>query len=699
MRQLCIATLSIALLCSGCKLTSTVSSQPKEVIKGRVVSLDGKPVIGALVTISSGQTKTDSNGWFQLAVAQADPQWVTVKHTSFISRTRAADPSATVLIRLTPNDGQTIALHFTGDVMLGRRFYDPNEDGNTRDGLLQPNSGIDEHKALFQYVQPLLENADLTISNLESPLTSQPYLNPKLRRPPQFHQTKEYAFASAPMAAQALRHVGIDVIGLANNHLYDVLEQGIQDTQEALNQAGFQSGVGYFGAGSTEQQAWTPAVVNIRGQAVAFLGCTTISGAEHPETYVVLDAQRKGGAASCDENQIRNSIRSAQARYKTVVFMIHGGNEYQHTPSENLRRLTIAAREAGATLVINHHPHVVGGFNWDGSSLVAWTLGNFLFDQTVWPTFESYLLAVHLRNGKVVQAYTEPLMIDGYLPKGVTGELADFVARGAAGRDRGPFLVEDGAMEIDVNDRRVHRDVTLPIKASKDSIFRMDQGWWVTNFSGTGSLRLGRDLLWVGGFEDEIADEQHQGKALWAFTGVDKLEGAKYAYEGKGGVRLQRKGFNESDVILSPIHRILVEPGSELSIVGMMRSRKDVQSSLQISWYSQTRGKSQAKQMKPLIVTQDNTWTPFRLNVTVPRNTVALGLYLRLQAPKQGEATADFDNIRIIRWQPLGTPFSPLYNYAKVTGTGELTLRKEFLPGSETLVNLDNPSPLDLLHQ
>ena len=703
MRQFCIAVLSIALLCSGCKLTAPIaSSQPQPVVKGRVVSLEGNPVSGALITTSSGQTKTDSDGWFQLAAAKADPQWVTVKHASFISRTRAAAPGAPVLVRLTPNDGQTISLHFTGDVMLGRRFYDPNEDGNTNDGLLQPNSGVDEHKALLRHVQPLLENADLTISNLESPLTDKPHLDSRVRRPPQFHATKDYVFASAPVTAKALQQAGIDVLGLANNHLYDALEQGIKDSQNALSQAGFSSGSGYFGAGLSEQQAWAPAVANVQGQAIAFLGCTTISGAEHPLNYVALDAQKKGGAANCDEVQIRNSVKSAQAKYKIVVFMIHGGNEYQRTPSENVRRLTIVAREAGATLVINHHPHVVGGFNWNDSSLVSWTLGNFLFDQTVWPTFESYLLAVHLRNGKVVQAYAEPLMIDGYLPKGVTGDLADFVARGAAGRERGPFLVEDGAMVVDVNNRRVHQDVKVPIKAGsgKSQIFRAAQGWAITHFAGAGSLRLGRDLLWVGDFEDEIADDQHKGGALWEFTGVDKLKGADYAYEGKVGARLQRKGFNESEVVLSPLHRILVDSGSELSIVGMVRARKSVQSSLQVSWYSYTKGKSQAQQIQPLVVKQDQTWTPFRLDVRVPSNTVALGLFLKLQPPQQGDDTVDFDNIRIIKWEPKGMPFSLLYNYVQATETGELILREDFLPGAEPWAQLDAHQPkLTLLQE
>lgn len=707
MRQARVVALLITFLFSGCDLAAPTSSNENTaslntslIIKGRVVSLDGKPVSGASVTTPSGQAKTGKDGWFQVTAGQ-DSQWLTVKHSSFISRTRAAAPDTQVLVRLTSDDGKTIALHFTGDVMFGRRFYDPNEDGNTSDGLLQPNSGVDEHKALLRYVQPLLENADLTISNLESPLTAKLHIDPRLRRPKQFHPTKDYVFASAPVAASALQQVGIDVVDLANNHLYDVLEQGISDTLNALNQAGFQPGIGYFGAGLSEQQAWTPAVATARGQSIAFLGCTTSSGLEHPLSYVASDAQHKGGAANCDEDRIHNSIRSARAKYSIVVFMIHGGTEYKRTPSENIRRLTAVARESGATLVINHHPHVVGGFDWNGSSLVSWTLGNFLFDQTVWSTFESYLLAIHLRDGKVVQAYTEPLIIDGYLPKGVTGDLADFVARGAAGRNRGPFLVEDGAMEIDVNNRIVHHDAKLSIKggSGRGTIFRADKGWWLADFSGAGNIQLGRDLLWVGNFEDEIADNQHQGGALWGLTGIDKFKGANYAYEGKVGARLQRRAFNESDVVLSPLHRILVESGSELSLVGMVRSRADTQSSLQLSWYSHTKGESQAKQIKPLVVKKDNTWTPFRFDVTVPPNTVALGLFLRLQPPAQGRATADFDNIQIIKWEPKGVPFNPLYSYVQVTGTGELILRKDLLPGAEPWADLDNPSKLSLLQK
>jgi hypothetical protein len=347
--------------------------------------------------------------------------------------------------------------------------------------------------------------------------------------------------------------------------------------------------------------------------------------------------------------------------------------------------MTTAARAAGATLVINHHPHVVGGFDWDGSSLVAWTLGNFLFDQKRWPTLESYLLAVHLRRGEVVRAYVEPLMIEGYLPKWLAGGLADFVARGAAGREAGPFIVEDGAMEIDIDGIAARHDVAMPFDGWSEAgtIVHLDEGRCVSGFSGAGDIRLGRDLLWVGSFEDEDVDAQYQEGALWDLEDPDKWIGTEYAYEGDAGARIRRDSHDKSDIVLTPLHRILIEPGTKLSVVGMARTSGNANLDLQLSWYPDTRGASDTQTIEPIVVKSDNAWKPFRFDVTVPSNAEAVGLFFRLKPPLSGLATADLDNIRVIEWASVGSPFSPLYDHIRVVGTGEVTLSKDFLPGAK----------------
>ncbi len=675
----------------GGEVSTPVQSSQDAFFIGRVINLAGEPVQGAKVYTSDAETKSDTKGQFRLPAGLV-AQWVTVQHPDYISRTRASAPNFPVLIRLTPDDGQTIAIHFVGDTMFGRRFYDPNEDGDTSDGLLPLNAGASEHLALLSYVQPLLENADLTIINLETALSDQPYVDPTGPRPARFHPTKEFIFASHISAPVALKQAGVDIIDIGNNHLYDLLDQGVVDTFSALESAGFQPGAGFFGAGLTEAQAWQPAVAEFKGHTVAVLGCTSITYPfvnnaldKTAISYVVSDAEGKGGAARCEEETIRRQVANAKSKYDTVIFMVHGGSEYERAPSEFVVRMTSAARESGATLVINHTPHVVGGFDWNDSSLVAWTMGNFLFDQTVWSTFESYVLAVHLRDGKVIQAYIEPLMIEGFQPKGVTLDLAEYVARRAAGREPGPFVVENGAMNIDVAHLAKHYDLTLPLdqNMSTDAIYKLAEGWRVSDFSNWADLQLGQDILWVGSFEDQDVDEQPQDGALWDLEGANKYIGPDFAYEGTAGVRIQRGTQDEGDVVLAPIHRLPVTSGTQLSIIGKVRTGRLAQLNIQLSWYPDTRGGSASQTIFPIKIDADGTWALFRYDITVPVDTVAMGFFIKLSPPVSGLMSADFDNLRIIEWQNAPSTNNLLSNYILVKNGNEITVSKDVLPGGE----------------
>ncbi|MDP9316178.1 MAG: CapA family protein [Chloroflexota bacterium] len=695
-----LALLAILVLIGATLLTAVLTrahvptphSRAPLPITGRVIDLDGKPLAGAQVSSVIGQTVAGPDGTFTLTSQRYAP-WITAKHQGYLTRTRAAAPGTPVIIRLTPDDGKTVVLHFAGDTMAGRRFYDPNEDGDTSDGQLRPGASAKQHQALLQHVQPLLEAADLTIVNLETPVVANPYFDPTRPRPTKFHPTKDYAFATAPAIAPALREAGVDIVGLGNNHLFDVLDQGVRDTLSNLQAAGFQTGIGYTGAGMSEQEAWTPAVKNVRDQRIAFLACTVITGIEHPIDYVASDDTGKGGAAKCDSERIRASITDAKAHNNVVVFMIHGGQEYVRAPTEITLPLTRVAREAGATLVINHHPHVVGGFDWDGSSFVAWTLGNFLFDQTVWPTFESYLLGVQLGDGQVIGAHAEPLMIEEFVPKGVTGELADFVARGAAGRSAGPFVVENGAMYFDAGGSATAHSLQVPLQgdAQQPAISRLREGWRLSDFQGSGEIRLGRDLLWVGSFEDEDTDNENEDSTLWDFRIPGRRIGPAYAFEGQAGVRLERRAGSRSEAMLTPLHRILVQPGAELSVTGMVRATTGATPDIRLGWYPDTTGPSAAETIEPITIKAGNTWQPFRLDVKVPPDAVAVGLFLRLSPPTQGMVTADFDNIRLIEWAPVGTPTSQLYDFVSITGSGEALISKELLPGAEQWSELQNP--------
>jgi poly-gamma-glutamate capsule biosynthesis protein CapA/YwtB (metallophosphatase superfamily) len=648
-------------------------------ITGRVLALDGSPVAGARVIARDGEAKTDRRGRFRLGGARR-PQWITAKHPEFLSRTRPASPASPTLVRLTPDDGETVSLHFGGDVMFGRRFYDSDEDGVTADGLLAPGSGKREHLALLRHVKPLLEDADVTAVNLETSLIDRPYYHLHGRRPGRFHQTKEFAFASHTSSAGALKAAGVDLVDLGNNHLFDALSAGVTQTLGSLHRAGFAEGRGHFGAGESESGAWRAAIIRPRGQPIAFLGCTTITGEEHPVTYVAAGA--KAGAAACDERTLHSRVTALRRRHGAVVVMIHGGFEYRPKPSPRVRRMSAAARAAGATLVVNHHPHVIGGFLWRRRSLTAWTLGNLLFDQNIWPTFQSYVLAVHLRRGRVVRAYVEPLLIDGYRPRGVTGDLADAVAREAAGVEPGPFVVENGSMEVDVDGLGLRRRWGSRLRGTRrGAIYRIGRGAWLSSFSGSGRAQPGRDLLWVGGFEDEDVDPAGGPGGLWILGGSTRL-GPRFACSGNAGVRIEREAINTSAALLTSRNRLLVRPGTELSLVGMVRMSANARPAIELAIYPHTKGPPAERERASLPGRRPGAWMPFRLDLTVPPGTAGVAPFLRLDPPVTGPSFVDFDDVRLIEWARPGVPPSLRHPYVRVFGRGRAGLRHDFFPGA-----------------
>jgi len=275
-------------------------------------------------------------------------------------------------------------------------------------------------------------------------------------------------------------------------------------------------------------------------------------------------------------------------------------------------------------------------------------------------------------------------MLENFIAHGVTSELADYVVRGAAGREPGPFIVENGAMEVDINQVATTSQKTVTLDGGTGTIIPIPQGEWLSSFQGNGSLLLGRDLLWVGSFENSVVGNKPNTLSLWKQDDTSSIKaGAEYAYEGQGGIRLTRGSSNQKDTITTNLHRILVKSGSKLTISGMFRGSQDALVSLQASWYPDTIGPSNTQTTDFLNVTDSGGWQPFQFDLQVPEGIVALGVFLKLSPPVTGISTADFDNIRVIEWAPDKAPMSILYNFAYLTGTGDLTFSQSSLPGGE----------------
>jgi poly-gamma-glutamate synthesis protein (capsule biosynthesis protein) len=625
-------------------------TRPTTQLDGRVVGLDGTPLGGVPVTFSGGgSVTTGDDGRFEIP-SRLEGGWVTVSAKGFLSRTRAIEAGHETLVRLLPDDGHTLRLLFAGDVMMGRRYYDANDNGKTGDGLLRQGASAVDHERLLSGIAPLLRDADLSIVNLESPLAKDPWFPSTGPRPARFHPTKEFVFASAPEAAVALRDAGVDIVGLGNNHEYDLLDPGVASTQAALVHAGYSRG-DFTGLGQTVDEAWQPAVREVAGQRIAVVACTTITGSDQRVDYVA--DQAKGGAARCEARRLTAAVRSAATQGDLVVVMIHGGFEYERQPSDIVRRLSRVAHEAGALLVVNAHPHVTGGIDAVPGELTAWTMGNLLFDQTVWPTFNSYALRVDVRDGVVADAYLEPFMLDGYRPVGVVGDRADWVARQAQSLSSGPWVVDDGSLLLDekhvAHTKNVAVDAPETSGGSADPVLALN-GACLPEPAQHRATAVGRDELWTGDFEDLSPDAASTAGALWnlAANEKDRQLVSEAAASGSFGVRLSRTGGKKDDIVLAPLHRLLVKAGQPLTVMLKVRGSASGAASLQLSWYNDTIGSSQ--EQTTVVLPVESEWRLLRVDVTVPKNAIATGLYIRLAPQDLARVEMDVDDVSLISW-------------------------------------------------
>ena len=302
------------------------------------------------------------------------------------------------------------------------------------------------------------------------------------------------------------------------------------------------------------------------------------------------------------------------------------------------------------------------------------------------------MFTVYVRDGKVIRAFIEPVLLNDNVARGITGELADYVARDAAGLEAGPFIMESDTMEVDINGASKQVSKSIPLDGGSGTLIQIPTGQWLSAFKGTGKLMVGRDLLWVGGFENSMVDNIPNFLPLWTQgNSASPLVGQDYAYQGLAGIRLVRANTNTQDVVTTNIHRILVKPETKLTISGMYRGSSGAEPSIQVSWYPDTFGSSNNKIVQRLDVKTPGTWQSFQLDVTVPANAVAMQTFLTLSPPASETATIDFDNIRIIKWSSADkSAFSPLYNFAYLTGQGELTFSQSFLPGGEAWLTVSN---------
>lgn len=214
----------------------------------------------------------------------------------------------------------------------------------------------------FLKIQDYLKNADLVFGNLETPITQGVEI-------PDF----EMIFRSNPGTEQALKQAGFSVLSLANNHTPNFGEKGLKDTFNYLNNAGIK----YVGAGRNEQEANQPIYIEKKGVKFAFLAYNDTDVV--PAFYEA--SNNRAGTAFMRIDKMTEAVKEAKQKSDFVIVSMHSGTEYADKPNDSQVNFAHAAIDAGADLVIGHHPHVVQTLEKFKGKFIFYSLGNFVFDQ------------------------------------------------------------------------------------------------------------------------------------------------------------------------------------------------------------------------------------------------------------------------------------------------------------------------------
>ena len=240
-----------------------------------------------------------------------------------------------------------ISMVLVGDIMMDRgvkRSVDANFGG--------------DFAALFANTQ-YLKDADIAFGNLEGPIAGSGR-----------NVGSRFSFRMMPVVAGTLGDSGFDVVSFANNHVGDWDRAAFDETLLQLKEAQIQ----YAGAGVNYTDAATPRIIEVRGIKVGFLAATDVG----PDWLKATE--KSSGILLASDPKLSEIITTAKQSVDVLVMSFHWGNEYSPANTRQ-QMLAYASIDAGADIVVGHHPHVMQKVEEYNGKLIYYSLGNYIFDQ------------------------------------------------------------------------------------------------------------------------------------------------------------------------------------------------------------------------------------------------------------------------------------------------------------------------------
>jgi len=258
-----------------------------------------------------------------------------------------------------------------------------------------------DYKYPFLKTAEITSGADLVFGNLETVVISGRMI-----------KSGEMIFRTDPKAAEGLKFAGFNILSLANNHIMNFGKAGLESSIKILDE----NNILHIGAGLNNEDIYQPGTKNIKGTKFAFFA------------FTYNFDQRKSfgevyGAANMEIEKMKEIIGKAKLENDIVIVSMHAGTEYAISPNKQQKEFAESAIDAGADLVIGHHPHIVQTVEKYKDKYIIYSLGNFVFDQ-MWSdeTRLGAMAEIIFKDKKVesvkfipikIYDYAQPMILEG----------------------------------------------------------------------------------------------------------------------------------------------------------------------------------------------------------------------------------------------------------------------------------------------
>ena len=286
-------------------------------------------------------------------------------------------------------DNNEIKMIAVGDIMLSR-------------AVEQKMIEYDDYKYPFLKTADIIRSGDIVFGNLETSIINGRAI-----------QNNEMVFRTDLRAVEGLVFAGFNVLSLANNHIMNFGRDGLESTIKILDE----NNISHIGAGMSEEEIYKPVIKDIKGTKFAFLGFTYNFDQRKSSDGKIY------GVANMSIAKMEENVKKAKSKNDIVIVSMHAGTEYKTSSSSFQENFARRAIDAGADLIIGHHPHVVQNVEKYKEGYILYSLGNFVFDQ-MWSneTRLGVIAEIIFKDKKVdsinfipvkIYDYSQPVVLEG----------------------------------------------------------------------------------------------------------------------------------------------------------------------------------------------------------------------------------------------------------------------------------------------